>query len=123
MAFKGYGSWLNPILGGSQPAKPDGWLSGDDAKARFEKSPDILKKVVEEERARHTKCATDEKPFRVDVERILDAKICYLNFTCAGCYLDKRVQVWESTGQTMIVKDEYVRNVYYNTTGTSGESA
>lgn len=102
------GSWLDGFARGSGPApKPEYKNVNTDPgmKARYLAAPEVIQKVVEEERARHTACATDEKPLRVDVERITDAKICYLTIACAGCYREKRVQINEEGGSTIILKD------------------
>lgn len=102
------GSWLDGFARGSGPApKPEYKNVNTDPgmKARYLAAPEVIQKVVEEERARHTSCATDEKPLRVDVERITDAKVCYLSISCAGCYREKRVQINEEGGSTIILKD------------------
>lgn len=89
---------------GSPKKKPsEGWLSGDEAMARYAKAPDSLTTAVERERADHLKCATEAKPLRVDVERILDSNVCYLEFKCGGCGLDKRIQLNEKTGVVIVI--------------------
>lgn len=104
MDFKS--AWFGPFASSPKP-KPDGWLSGDEALTRYAKAPDTITQAVESERVRHLKCATDEKPLRVDVERIMDAKICYLEFTCGGCGMSRRVQVNETNGNLAVISESY----------------
>lgn len=99
--------WFGPDRPLSEKPKPDGWLSGDEALTRYAKAPDTITQAVEAERVRHLKCATDEKPLRVDVERIMDAKICYLEFTCGGCGMSRRVQVNETNGNLAVISESY----------------
>lgn len=86
-----------------QFAKLDGWLSDDEAKQRFQAAPKIIQATVELERAQHTTCATDEKPFRVDVIRDQRDSLTYLDCSCAGCGKYKKIRVNEITGMASVV--------------------